>query len=195
MCPRSVAVLVLAVAACGPSAVTVVERQDPIPQADTTLGVGDTIDVRIYGEPEFSGAYRVGADGTVTFPISGPIEVLGLDPQQAGKKITQRLGDGVLRNPQVIVTIKEQVSKKIYVSGQVGRAGIVPFSPPMSLVDAINAAGGFTALALKNSTTLTRREGGKKTTMTLPAGDIVEGRQKNLYLQPGDIIYVPERLF
>jgi polysaccharide export outer membrane protein len=65
----------------------------------------------------------------------------------------------------------------------------------MSVVEAITVAGGFTPLAAKNDTTLTRSEQGKKTTVKIPVEAIGEGRARNVYLRPGDIISVPERLF
>ena len=100
-----------------------------------------------------------------------------------------------MRDPQVTVLVKDQMSKKIYVLGQVGHPGTFNYTPSMNVVEAITVAGGFTALAAKNDTTVTRQEAGKKTTLRVPVADIGEGRARNVYLQPGDIISVPERLF
>jgi polysaccharide export outer membrane protein len=63
------------------------------------------------------------------------------------------------------------------------------------VVEAITVAGGFTPMAAKNDTTVTRSESGKKTIVKVPVADIGEGKAKNVYLRPGDIISVPERLF
>ena len=65
----------------------------------------------------------------------------------------------------------------------------------MSVVEAITLSGGFTPLAAKNDTTVTRSEGGVKTTTKVPVEDIGWGKARNVYLRPGDIISVPERLF
>lgn len=181
--------------ACVPNTRTVRESAPTVPMADTTLGIGDTFDVRVFGEQDLSGTYRVGSEGTINFPLAGTIKVEGLDPQQIAKRIADRLADGMLRNPQVSVLVKEQTSKKVYILGQVIKPGTFTYTPSMNVVEAITIAGGFTPLAAKNDTTLTRSEQGQKTTTKIPVEDIGKGQAKNVYLRPGDIISVPERLF
>ena len=180
---------------CGPATRTVVEQPPAAPVADTTLGVGDTFEVRVYGEQDLSGTYRVGAEGTITFPLAGIIKVEGLEPQAIAQAIAKKLSEGILRNPQVTVLVREQTSKKVYILGQVSKPGTFTYTPSMSVVEAITAAGGFTSLAAKNAITVTRNDGGKKITLQVPVDDIGVGRAKNVYLRPGDIISVPERLF
>jgi polysaccharide export outer membrane protein len=191
---RHLVLLLLFALGCVPAMRTVVENPT-VPVADTTLGVGDTFDVRVFGEADLSGTYRISAEGTINFPLAGVIKVEGLEPQQAAKRIEERLREGILRNPQVTVLVKEQTSKKIYIMGQVSRPGTFSYTPSMSVVEAITAAGGFTPLAAKNDTTVTRHEGGVKTITKVPVADIGEGKARNVYLKPGDIISVPERLF
>ncbi len=150
----------------------------------------------MFGENDLSGQYRVGAEGNINFPLIGVVHVEGLDAQAAAKIIADRLREGkLLRDPQVTVLVKEQNSKKVYIMGQVGHPGTLPFTPSMSVVEAITLAGGFTPLAAKNDTTVTRSEMGKKTVVRVPVADIGEGRAPNVFLRPGDIISVPERIF
>jgi polysaccharide export outer membrane protein len=167
----------------------------PPPIGDSSLGVGDTFDVRVFGEADLSGTYRVGPEGTITFPLAGVIKVDGLEPQAAAKKIAERLADGILRNPQVTVLVKDQTSKKVMVMGQVSKPGTFPYTPSMTILEAIGAGGGFTQISAKNDVTITRTEAGIKTTTKIPVGDISEGKAKNVYVRPGDIISVPERIF
>ena len=188
-------ILCAALVACGPASRTVVETPALLGPVDTSLGVGDSFDVRVFGEPDLSGTYKVGSEGNINFPLLGVVHVEGLDAQAAAKRIADKLREGILRDPQVTVLIKEQTSKKIYILGQVGKPGTFPYTPSMSVVEAITIAGGFTPLAAKNDTTITRTEQGKKTVTRVPVADIGEGKAMNVYLQPGDIISVPERLF
>lgn len=184
--------LLLALAGCPPTAMVVSEAP---PEVDTTLGVGDTFDLRVYGEGDLSGTYRVSSTGTVAIPLAGEIEVVGLDPRQAEKKIADRLREGILRNPQVTVLVKEQTSKRIVVLGQVNKQGTLSYTPALTALEAITMSGGFTGLANKNAATLVRVEKGQKITIPLPFSDIAAGRAKNVYLRPGDTINVPERIF
>ncbi|MCU1279934.1 MAG: polysaccharide export protein [bacterium] len=175
---------------------TTQEQTLPVPpQIDTTFGVGDTFDVRVFGEADLSGSYKVGGQGNIDFPLIGIVRVQGLDPQGVAKLLADKLRQGILRDPQVTVLAKEQTSKKVYIMGQVGRPGTLPYTPSMNVVEAITLAGGFTPLAAKNDTVVTRVENGKKTIVKIPAGDIGEGRARNFFLLPGDIISVPERIF
>jgi protein involved in polysaccharide export with SLBB domain len=180
---------------CGPSTKTILEPTVVAPVADTTLGVGDTFEVRVFGEADLTGVYRVGGEGTITFPLAGPIKVEGLEPQKVAAVIAEKLREGILRNPQVTVLVKDQNSKKIHILGQVTKPGTITYTPSMSVVEAITMSGGFTALAAKNDTTITRSDQGKKTIVRVPVEAIGEGKAKNVYLRPGDIISVPERLF
>ncbi len=183
--------------ACGPAASRTVIEPAPAPApVDTSLGVGDSFEVRVFGEADLSGLYKVGSEGNITFPLIGVLHVDGLDAQAIAKLIAEKLrSDNYLRDPQVTVLVKEQTSKKIYILGQVGRPGTFNYTPSMSVVEAITMAGGFNGLAAKNDTTITRTEQGKKTIVRAPVADIGEGKAPNVYLRPGDIISVPERIF
>jgi polysaccharide export outer membrane protein len=187
---------VVLVAGCGPAASRTVVEPSPVPVAvDTSLGVGDGFEVRVFGEGDLSGLYKVGTEGNINFPLIGVLHVDGLDAQATAKLIADKLRQGILRDPQVTVLIKEQTSKKIYILGQVGHPGTFNYTPSMSVVEAITVAGGFSNLAAKNDTTITRTDQGKKTIVRAPVADIGEGKAPNVYLRPGDIISVPERIF
>jgi protein involved in polysaccharide export with SLBB domain len=162
---------------------------------DDRLGVDDGFSVRVYGEPDLSGNYRVATDGTIDFPLAGRIPVKGLNAGEVQQAIVQRLKAGYLLNPQVTVMVTDWNSRKVSVLGQVLRPGAVAYFPNMTIVDAIASAGGFTGVAAKNSVNLRREVTGKVETRTFPVADISEGRSPNVVIQPGDVLVVEERLF
>jgi protein involved in polysaccharide export with SLBB domain len=162
---------------------------------DDRLGVDDMFIVRVYGEPDLSGEYRIAADGTIDFPLAGRIPVRGLDVGGIQRAIVDRLKAGYLLNPQVTIMIKEFNSRKVSVLGQVAHPGPVVYFPNMTIVDAIASAGGFTGVAAKNSVNLRREVTGKVETRTFPVADISEGRSPNVAILPGDVVVVEERLF
>jgi protein involved in polysaccharide export with SLBB domain len=159
------------------------------------LGIDDVFEVRVLGEPDLSGAYRISADGTVDYPFVGRISVVGMRSGDAQELISAKLADGYLKKPQVSVMVKEWNSRKVSVIGQVQKPGSVAYFTNMTIVDAIAAAGGFTGIASKNSVTLRREAKGSVESRNYPVADISEGRAPNVTLRPGDILVVEERLF
>ena len=181
---------------CGQTAPTTIQT-DPLEQLppDDQVGVDDTFDVRVFGEPELSAAYRVASDGTIDFPLAGRIRVAGLRTGEIQKELTTRLHNGYLKEPQVTVTMKEWNSRKVSVLGQVQKPGPVAYHPNMTIIDAIALAGGFTGIAAKNSVSLRREGGGKVQSRVYRVADITEGRSNNIPVLPGDVVVVEERLF
>jgi polysaccharide export outer membrane protein len=159
------------------------------------VGIDDTFDVRVYGESELTGTFRVATDGTVDYPLAGRIQVAGLRTGEIQKALVDKLKDRYLKDPQVVVTIKDRNSQKISVLGQVAKPGQVAYYPNMTIVDAIANAGGFTGIAAKNSVNLRREVGGNIQTRTYPVADISEGRSPNIRVLPGDVLVVDERVF
>ncbi len=163
---------------------------------DATLGAGDIFEVRVYGEKELSGKYRVARDGTIDFPLIGRITVAGREPTEVADEITAQLTDRqILRNPQVSVFVTEYGSKRVSVVGAVSKPGTFPMTTGLTVVQAISLAGGFTSLASRDDTIVTRKVDGKPTRFRVPVEEVTRGRADDFGLQPGDIIYVPERLF
>ncbi|MFO0582929.1 MAG: polysaccharide biosynthesis/export family protein [Anaeromyxobacter sp.] len=163
--------------------------------AATSLGPGDVFEVRVYGEPELTGMYQVGADGSVVFPLCQRVEVGGLAPNDAAGRIRKCLAERFIRDPQVTVMVKEYNSKKVFVFGEVQKPGTFTYEDGMSIVQAVTLAGGFTKTAAQNSTSVTRRINGTEQKIRVTVQDIALGKAPNFTLEPGDIVFVPESLF
>ncbi len=163
--------------------------------ASSTLGAGDVFEVRVYGEPELSGIYRIGAQGDIVFPLCRRVAVAGLSANEAADRLRECLADGFIRNPQVTVLVKEYNSKKVFVFGEVQKPGTFPYEDGMTVVQAVTLAGGFTKTASQNSTSVTRLVEGQEVKVKVSVEDIALGKAPNFVLQPGDIVYVPESFF
>lgn len=164
-------------------------------RAANTLGSGDVVEVRVYREPELSGAHRVSPEGVIDFPLCGKVALAGKTSSQAADAVTACLRDGYLRRPEVSVLIREYNSQKIFVFGEVQKPGTFSFEENMSVIQAITLAGGFTKVAAKNNTNVTRLIEGQERKIRVPVEDIGVGREKNFLLKPGDIVFVPESFF
>jgi protein involved in polysaccharide export with SLBB domain len=161
----------------------------------STLGSGDLLEVRVYQETDLSGAFRVSPEGLIDYPLCGKVSVLNMSSSTAADALTACLKNGFLKNPQVTVLVREYTSKKVFVLGEITKPGTFPYEENMSIIQAVTLAGGFTKLASKNGTSVTRLVEGQETRVRVPVADIEQGRQKNFPLQPGDIIFVPESFF
>lgn len=184
----------LALACSGGTRVTPRSPGDSV--ADTTLGVGDSFDVRVYGEEELSGKYQVAGDGMIDFPFIGRVEVVGKEPTVVAADIQQRLKDGgYLTNPQVSVLVTDYSSKQVSVMGAVAKPGVFPLTNGLTVVHALSLAGGLTSIASGNGVIVSRRVQGTIQRYRVPVDDVTEGRANDFPLQAGDIVYVPQRVF
>jgi polysaccharide export outer membrane protein len=189
------AALGAALAGCADRAVAPYPVSAPPPPSDAAIGPGDLFDVRVFGEQGLSSTYEVSSDGSINFPLIGIVEVQGKTPQGVEREIQTRLADGYIKDPSVSVRVTDYRSRKVSVFGQVRSPGTFGFSENMSVVEAITRAGGFTGMAKKNAVRITRMNGAAKESIIVAVEDIGQGRAPNFLLRPGDVVFVPERLF
>jgi len=168
----------------------------PPPVESSTIGPDDVFRMQIVGERELPEEYQVSSDGSVDIPYIHRIQAAGLEPQELAKLIRDKLiADQILKDPSVIVTIKEYRSKKITVLGQVQKPGSFPFATGLTLLQAISQSGGFTSIAKTDRVNLTRKTRSGSKTVVLSVDEITDGRSPDIPLQAGDAIYVSERVF
>lgn len=178
-------------ATCGAADVSAL----PPTERTETLGPGDVVEVRIFNEPELSGTHQISNLGTIRLPLIGAVEAEGKSPDQLTVLITQLYNERYLKDADVSLLVKEHSSRKVYVLGQVAKPGPYPFDGKMTLIDAVAMAGGTTKLADPNSTLVTRDRDGKQIRVVVEVGKIGEGKEPDVMLEPGDIIFVPETPF
>lgn len=183
------------IAGCNKRGVQVTEVPPPATD-DTTLGPGDVFAVRVYGEEELSGSHQVAPDGTIDFPLLGSVPVMGLEPPAVADELQRLLKQrDLLRDPHVSVYVEEYVSKRVSVVGAVANPGAFQLEPGMTVVQAISMAGGFSSLADRDATVVTRRVEGDTVRYRVPVDKVTKGQAKDIEVAAGDIIFVPERLF
>jgi len=181
--------------ACSKRGVQTTEVPPPATD-DTTLGPGDVFSVRVYGEDAMSGSHQVAPDGTIHFPLLGAVQVGGLEPTEVAQKIRSALRDGdLLRDPHVSVYVEAYASKRISVVGAVANPGTFALEPGMTVVQAISMAGGFSSLADRDRTVVTRRIDEEIIRYRVPVARVTKGQAEDIEVAAGDIIFVPERLF
>ncbi|HTR53765.1 MAG TPA: polysaccharide biosynthesis/export family protein [Kofleriaceae bacterium] len=159
---------------------------------DGTVDSPDLLEVRVAKQDQLTGDYEIDANGQISFPYAGTIDARGKTPLQIQQVIHDRLADGYLRDPQVIVRVKESRSKQVSVFGEVRKGAVVQFQNGMTIVQAISEAGGFTPRAWENAVRVTRKTATAATEYTVPVKNIANGTAAPFYMRPGDSVYVPK---
>jgi polysaccharide export outer membrane protein len=184
----------LALVACHPAPTNRLPSEPP--EEDTSLGPGDVFEVRVLGDEDLTGKYQVGPDGTIQFPFIGSVEVAGKEADETAREIRDRLKSGqFLLDPQVSVFVEQSNSKRVTIVGAVTKPGTFPMIPGLTVIQAVSNCGGFTNLASKDDTVVTRRVNGKLERYRIPVSEITRGNAEDIPLRSGDIVYVPERVF
>jgi len=167
--------------------------------AEYRINPFDLLEVTVYQEPDLTRSVRVSQDGSITFPLVGRVELAGLTVMEAEQRLAKLLEADYLVNPQVSIFIKEYHSKKVFIIGEVRNPGSfnVPQDKPLTVLEAVALAGGFTNVAAADDIRVIRVVNGAQQYMRVRASEITRGgdKSKDLILAPNDIIFVPERLF
>jgi protein involved in polysaccharide export with SLBB domain len=106
------------------------------------IGANDTLNVELFGHPDYTRIYPVRTDGILTIPHFGDVKADGLTPLQLKKVLTEMFASE-MRDPDVTVTVWNVLSKKYTVTGNVKKPGSFPLIHTTTVFEAINDAGGF----------------------------------------------------
>src|ERR1700681_1762588 len=117
------------------------------------LGVGDLIEISVFGVPDLSTKARISGSGDVYLPLIDYVHIADLTTDEAQEMIQKRLeAGGFVRGPHVSIFVDESASQAITLMGEVGRPGQYPSTGERRLFDLISAAGGLTDKAGRNVT-------------------------------------------
>ena len=113
------------------------------PAADYEIGPGDVLKVIVIGQAEMTSSFTVDAEGMVGFPILGKVKASANTTPELERKLTILLADGILKRPQVTVTVAEYGSQKVFVTGEVQRPGQYPLKSDRTLLALLGDVGGL----------------------------------------------------
>lgn len=161
-----------------------------------TIGVGKALQITIKGVPAedqagFDGLYTVADNGTINLPEIGNVRAAGLSASALQSLIESRYRSAeIYTNPivQVIDTaesgaVNQQV---VYVGGQVRKSGAIPWARGLTLLNAIQAAGGPTEYGSMKRVKILR-DGKQK------QYDVTKPQFMTIPIQPNDTITVPQK--
>jgi polysaccharide export outer membrane protein len=156
------------------------------------IGGQDVLDISVWKEVELTRTVPVRPDGKISMPLLNDVQAAGLTPTQLAAQITESLKKFVT-NPQVTVIVAQINSQRIYILGEVNRAGAYPLLPNMTVLQGLSSAGGFTQFANLKKIYMFRMENGKQVKYPFNYKDVISGKQpdENVVMKAGDTIVVP----
>jgi polysaccharide biosynthesis/export protein len=164
------------------------------------IGPGDVLNIAVWGHPDLSRDYAVDPDGYAPFPLINRVKAGGLTTRQVAAVLVDLLGKDYLVNPQVIVTVKEYLSQKVTILGEMARPGVFYLTGPTSLVDLLSRAGwlsrgaGKQILLVRDHPPTGPGGSGTTTIQRLNIDKIQAGNAaENVPIQAGDTVFVVSR--
>ena len=154
------------------------------------IGAQDMLDISVWKEEQLTKTVPVRPDGKISMPLLNDVQAAGLTPTQLANQITESLKKFVT-DPQVTVIVREINSQRVYLLGEVSRAGAYPLLPNMTVLQALSSAGGFTQFANLKKIYVLRVENGKQEKFPFNYKHALESSDQNILLKAGDTIVVP----
>lgn len=152
------------------------------------LGPGDQVVVDIYGASQQQFVNDITPDGNITIPDYGPIQLAGLDLQQATRKLRSTLGSRY-QQCQILLTIGQTRTISVNILGEVEVPGTYQLSAFASVFHALYMAGGVSEAGTLRAIKVYR---GSKLVSTIDLYEYLmngnmEGQER---LEDGDVILV-----
>lgn len=162
------------------------------------LKPSDVISVEVYQEIDLEKSVRVEGDGSVALALIGKVKVAGMTVAEAQSLITDLYNRDYLVDPQISVLVVSFSPKVVHMLGSVNNPGIVEIPPDrdLTLTEAIAGVRGVSRLGNPKSILIKRVDAnGRARQMEVNFRAIVsDPNVKDVVLQEGDTIWVPERL-
>jgi len=159
----------------------------------------DVLQITVYEHDDLKTMARVNSTGEISFPLLEKVKVAGLTVQEIEDNLSKALEKDYLVSAHVQVFIENYHVKQITVLGAVNLPGKYDMNTEKetTVLEAIAMAGGFTKVANLNRTRVIRIKGDKETTLPIRITDITKKgmKEKDIAIESGDIIFVPESFF
>lgn len=178
--------------AAAPRAATPVVPAGVATPTDYVIGPDDVLAIIFWREQDLSAEVAVRPDGKISLPLLNEIQASGLTPEQLRVNLTQA-ANRYVEDPAVTVVVKAINSRKVFITGLVGKPGPYSLSGPTTVLQLIAMAGGVQEYAKEERIVVMRTENGRTVSRRFNYKQVSEGKnlQQNIELKPGDTIVVP----
>ena len=150
----------------------------------------DTLSIKVFKLPDLSGDYEVDLTGQVAMPLIGSVNAVDLTTVELDQRLTAKLGEKYLQNPDVSVGVKSSTRRNVTVDGAVTKVGTFAVNGPTTLIQAVAQAGGPTQDANPRRVAIFRQIGGQRQSAAFDLTAIRRGEAPDPPVYAGDIIIV-----
>jgi polysaccharide export outer membrane protein len=155
------------------------------------IGPDDSLQITVWQEPSISGTFPVRPDGMISLVLVGDIPAAGITPMHLAHDITVKLKK-FIQDPVVSVVVAAVRSQRVYLVGEVQRAGPIELTAGMTPLQAIAQAGGLSPYANGKHIYILRGPQGKQTKIPFNYKLALKGdNHQDVPLLAGDTIVVP----
>ena len=155
------------------------------------IGPDDGLAIVFWREKDLSADVVVRPDGMISLPLINDVRAEGLTPEQLRQAVTTAASK-LVEDPTVSVVVKAINSRKVFITGQVGKPGPYPLNGPMTVLQLIAMSGGMAEYADKEKIVVLRNDGGKQILLPFNYKEVMTGKrlQQNVELKPGDTVVI-----
>jgi len=159
----------------------------------TILRQGDIVKITFPGAANLDESEQIRLDGKIAMPLVGDVQAAGLTPDQLQQNLIKLYAPQISASDVTVAIMSS--SFPVYVTGCVLAPGRVLSDQPITALEAVMQAGGFDySRANLRKVHVIRRENDTSQSYVLNLKGVLKGDDKNdFFLQPNDIIYVPEK--
>lgn len=168
------------------------EQAGNFPDRNYRLQPGDTLDIKFPFHPEMDRKVLVREDGRISVQQVGEVQASGIGAHELEEALKKKSSKN-LRDPEVRVTIREFAPRNVFVTGEVGRPGLVEYQKDLTALQAVIRAGGFLDTSLTDNVILIRAANDDRMiSRTVNLEETVsQEMERALRLAPNDVVYVP----
>jgi polysaccharide export outer membrane protein len=157
------------------------------------LAPGDVVEVTFPGATNFNAMHRIGPEGTITMQLVGQVDAAGKTAEELQTQLI-KLYATELKDTNIIVSVAGS-GNVIYIDGAILRPGKITLERPLTALEAVEEAGGFTEAANRKKVTVIRYKGNQNTVIELNLEPVLTGGPvPPFYLRPHDIVHVPTKI-
>ncbi len=199
LCVLQYILIALMLTACATTVNNPLPVQSSIQVSDSSaqeyrIRAGDLLDVKFFYNSELNEQVTVRPDGRISLQLANDLMAGGLTPAELTEQLKKKYASEI-DNPEITVIVRSFSYQRIFVDGEVYRAGLIPLVGQMTVLQSITQAGGKKDTAyLKGVIVIRRTPGDKLVTMQLNLEDALDNSDmtQDIALLPNDIVFVPK---